>query len=778
MVALLTSRVGVEAHHKVRPIRTISALSPSPSHSFLISSETWSSVSGSLMYSSPSVTKDLHTEHTHRSWTGTLACTELDSERSARASAPAMTAAHAPRKNPRLGSMVCGVRGEECPPVANLKGHELTRLGKIFQVIRFLQHGTIFRRAMSESSSDDDFAAELEAGMTAVTPSPAPAPRPTVVVTAPATRRGGVDALLRGVGQKAEVRAFTSDAGPSTATAPRRAVKRRRVPMIPSGVTGTSSGGIPSSQQPSSTTQCPPHPGFLHDICVRCGLRREKQVSNASLDEINKNQTSMRYIHHGLELSKVTLDQAKLEEKQRVVKSGKLMLVLDLDHTLLNSARFGELTQEHHDLLNRVIAARRVADLGGSEEEIARAARDAVGGGGVEIDASAATQTDTDTEIKAGEVAELKPSMTDTDTPSYPGCSPPLHHTHCLRHLVLFTKLRPLVHEFLHAASKLCQLYIYTMGDNRYAAEMASLLDPTGVLFSGRIISNQESTNSRVKDLDIVLGGCESVIIVDDTERVWPNNLKNLIRIDRYHFFTQSAAGFRQPGASVMEKEWTDEGKNGDRAQLRDVVTVIANAHRLFFAGTEAAGLADSALKGFADGVTTTTDSKNVPVALSDDSLALVRHRDVRQLLLGGESNDTPQPFARPLQDVSIAFSRITARGEPKPERHPLWLLASSAGAATSNEICETSENEDKKTTHVIVRGDVNDDASTLTTEKTKWACVNNACAVTGEWLWMCSQRWARVDETAFSVLKGDDSENKEKSFAAFEADADDEVSA
>jgi hypothetical protein len=30
-------------------------------------------------------------------------------------------------------------------------------------------------------------------------------------------------------------------------------------------------------------------------------------------------------------------------------------------------------------------------------------------------------------------------------------------------HLALFTKLRPHAHEFLAAASKICQLYVYTM---------------------------------------------------------------------------------------------------------------------------------------------------------------------------------------------------------------------------------------------------------------------------------------------------------------------------
>ena len=78
----------------------------------------------------------------------------------------------------------------------------------------------------------------------------------------------------------------------------------------------------------------------------------------------------MRYIHAGLELSNDELEKAKREEKQRVLLSGKLLLVLDLDHTLLNSARFAELRQAEHDVLGRIIAARACADAGGSEAEI------------------------------------------------------------------------------------------------------------------------------------------------------------------------------------------------------------------------------------------------------------------------------------------------------------------------------------------------------------------------------------------------------------------------
>lgn len=49
---------------------------------------------------------------------------------------------------------------------------------------------------------------------------------------------------------------------------------------------------------------------------------------------------------------------------------------------------------------------------------------------------------------------------------------------------------------------------------------MAKLLDPTGRLFGERVISQQDSTSRKTKDLDVVLGAESAVLIIDDTEAV------------------------------------------------------------------------------------------------------------------------------------------------------------------------------------------------------------------------------------------------------------------
>ena len=58
-----------------------------------------------------------------------------------------------------------------------------------------------------------------------------------------------------------------------------------------------------------------------------------------------------------------------------------------------------------------------------------------------------------------------------------------------LPHMLMWTKLRPGIRDFLVQTHKLFELHIYTHGDQDYAAEMAKLLDPDKTFFGGRVIS-------------------------------------------------------------------------------------------------------------------------------------------------------------------------------------------------------------------------------------------------------------------------------------------------
>ncbi|MCH86878.1 RNA polymerase II C-terminal domain phosphatase-like 4-like [Trifolium medium] len=62
------------------------------------------------------------------------------------------------------------------------------------------------------------------------------------------------------------------------------------------------------------------------------------------------------------------------------------------------------------------------------------------------------------------------------------------------------------------------EMYIYTMGDRPYAIQMAKLLDPQEEYFKDKIISRDDGTKKDKKDLDIVLGTENAILILDDKE--------------------------------------------------------------------------------------------------------------------------------------------------------------------------------------------------------------------------------------------------------------------
>lgn len=146
----------------------------------------------------------------------------------------------------------------------------------------------------------------------------------------------------------------------------------------------------------------------------------------------------------------------------------------------------------------------------------------------------------------------------------------PQRHLFRFHHMGMWTKLRPGIWNFLekvilniilcidydfmvdlkveslrclfgHQASQLFELHLYTMGNKLYATEMAKVLDPTGALFAGRVISrgddgDPEDGDERIpksKDLEGVLGMESAVVIIDDSVRVWPHNKLNLIVVER-----------------------------------------------------------------------------------------------------------------------------------------------------------------------------------------------------------------------------------------------------
>ncbi|MCD7449520.1 hypothetical protein HAX54_053332 [Datura stramonium] len=216
----------------------------------------------------------------------------------------------------------------------------------------------------------------------------------------------------------------------------------------------------------------------------------------------------------------------RLEEQKKMFSVQKLCLVLDLDHTLLNSAKFVEIDPVHEEILRK-------------KEEQDR--------------------------------------------------EKPYRHLFRFPHMGMWTKLRPGIWNFLEKASNLFELHLYTMGNKLYAMEMAKLLDPKGDLFAGRVISRGDDGepfdgDERVpksKDLEGVLGMESAVVIIDDSVRVWPHNKLNLIVVERYIYFPCSRRQFGLPGPSLLEIDHDERPEDGT---LASCLGVIQRIHQNFFA--------------------------------------------------------------------------------------------------------------------------------------------------------------------------------------------------
>uniref|UniRef100_A0A452Z112 RNA polymerase II C-terminal domain phosphatase-like n=1 Tax=Aegilops tauschii subsp. strangulata TaxID=200361 RepID=A0A452Z112_AEGTS len=190
------------------------------------------------------------------------------------------------------------------------------------------------------------------------------------------------------------------------------------------------------------------------------------------------------------------MDRLSGSEVKNLLRERKLVLILDLDHTLINSTRLHDISAAEMDL-------------------------------GIQ---SAASKNDPDRSLFT------------------------------LQGMCMLTKLRPFVRKFLEEASNMFEMYIYTMGFKAYAIEIAKLLDPGNVYFDSKVISNSDCTQQHQKGLDVVPGADSLAVVLDDTEYVWQKHKENLILMERYHYFAASCRHSGQSLSELMQDERESDG--------------------------------------------------------------------------------------------------------------------------------------------------------------------------------------------------------------------------
>ncbi|KAF6171291.1 hypothetical protein GIB67_036959 [Kingdonia uniflora] len=212
-----------------------------------------------------------------------------------------------------------------------------------------------------------------------------------------------------------------------------------------------------------------------------------------------------------LKIGSEELTRMRGADLKSLLKRKKLYLVLDLDHTLLNSVKFMNISPEEEYLKNHA---------------------------------------DSLQDIQKGSLFMLES----------------MHY---------MTKLRPFVRTFLKEASDMFEMYIYTMGGRSYAKEMARLLDPGRVYFDSRVISSADGTLKNQKGLDVVLGADNAVVILDDTEIVWSKHKENLILMERYDFFASSGRQFGSNYKSLSELNRDEVESSGALSAILKVLKLV-----------------------------------------------------------------------------------------------------------------------------------------------------------------------------------------------------------
>ncbi|GAV84889.1 NIF domain-containing protein [Cephalotus follicularis] len=248
---------------------------------------------------------------------------------------------------------------------------------------------------------------------------------------------------------------------------------------------------------PSGDDTCT-HPRVIGEYCDGCG---QHVGPDYGLD--------FGYLLKGLRLSPDEAARLSEMETRRLSKHKKLVLVLDIDHTLVHSVASKYLNPEEKAFL---------LENGGSLND-------------------------------------------------------------CLftqQSMGLSVKLRPFARTFLKEVSAMFEMYLYTRGERRYSLHVAKLLDPEATYFRDRVISREDGP-AGFKTLDMVLGHRNSVLIVDDTESVWPKDKENLILIERYDYFAKKSS----PTSHRYCENGTDESELD--GGLAKVLRVVKAVHEMYF---------------------------------------------------------------------------------------------------------------------------------------------------------------------------------------------------
>ncbi|CAH6720915.1 RNA polymerase II subunit A C-terminal domain phosphatase [[Candida] jaroonii] len=225
-------------------------------------------------------------------------------------------------------------------------------------------------------------------------------------------------------------------------------------------------------------------------LCALCGKAVEDEKDYTGYNYEDRATISMSHENTGLKISYEEATKIEQNTTDRLLKEEKLILVVDLDQTVIQATVDPTISEWQKDPTNpNYKAAQEVKSFYLEEEPIV---------------------------TEANKLNGIKPQ--------------PLVCWY-------YVKLRPGLKRFLQEMSKYYEMHIYTMATRNYALAIAKLIDPEGKYFGDRILSRDESGSLTHKNLKRLFPVDQSMVaIIDDRGDVWQWE-SNLIKVVPYDFF-------------------------------------------------------------------------------------------------------------------------------------------------------------------------------------------------------------------------------------------------
>lgn len=474
-------------------------------------------------------------------------------------------------------------------------------------------------------------------------------------------------------------------------------------------------------------------------LCTMCG----KEV-----DENDQMEASLAISHTDTNL-KVSRKEAKDMEfflKQRLRQSKKLVLVVDLDQTVIHCGVDPTIGEWKKDPSNPNYEALKDVQMFALDEEA------------------------------------IVPPM-------YMGPRPPE------RKCWYFVKVRPGLKEFFEKVAPLYEMHIYTMATRAYAFQITKIIDPDGSLFGDRILSRDENGSLTQKSLERLFPTDQSmVIVIDDRGDVW-NWCSNLIKVVPYNFFVgvgdinsnflpRQQSGLLQLGRRTHKKPQesdellTDIMDTEKKLQEKIDEEVKRQEEKLNHQLTNAdeAGQKESKeefTKKLEYSASLEVQQQNRPLATlqkhmhnqrllvdDDDELNYLKntlekiHHEYYNLLDEGKEHGAdiqqlvPTMKGKVFENCYFVFSGLIPLGT-NIRRADIVLWTGMFGAVTSSDI-------DDNTTHVITK--------TPGTYKARIAkgFKENIKVVHPDWVFECLVTWTHVDEKPYELIIQDPASEEE----------------